>query len=71
MAKSQQTDDASMECEKIKWIQKYAERAFDSWQGCVHTIAVSEEYRQQLQLDLAQQYEDPLKRQFVEMTFTD
>ena len=40
-----------MGSEEAKWIQKYTDRAF----GCVHTIAVSEGYRHQLQLDYAQQ----------------
>jgi hypothetical protein len=60
-----------MECEKAKWVKKYADRAFDCWNGSVHTIALSEEYRHQLEADLAQQYDDPLKRQFIEMTWAD
>jgi hypothetical protein len=60
-----------MEHEKAKWIQKYADKAFDYWNGSAHTIALSEEYRHQLEDDLAQQYDDPLKRQFIEMTWPD
>jgi len=56
---------------KSKWIQKYADRAFDCWLGHPHTVVVSQQYRRQIETDLAQQYDDPLKRQFVELTWGD
>jgi hypothetical protein len=60
-----------MDNEKTKWVRKYTDRAFDCWQGRVHTIAISLQYRHQLEIDLSQHYDDPLKRQFVEMTWVD
>jgi hypothetical protein len=60
-----------MDYKKAKWVQKYADRAFDCWQDRVHTIAMSQQYRRQLEIDLAQHYDNPLRRQFVEMTWAD
>jgi len=60
-----------MDYEKAKWVQKYSDKAFDCWRGRVHTIAVSQQYHRQLETDLAQHYDDPLRRQFVEMTWAD
>ncbi len=59
-----------MEREKAKWVRKYTDRAFDCWQGRVHTIAISQQYRRQIEADLAEHYDNPLRRQFVEMTWT-
>jgi hypothetical protein len=55
-----------MESEKIKWIQKYAAMALDSWRSREHLVEVSKEYRLQLEIDLAKQYDDLLKRKFIE-----
>ena len=60
-----------MDCEKAKWVQKYSNRAFNCWRGRVHAIAISQQYRRQIKTDLAQHYDDPLRRQFVEMTWAD
>ena len=60
-----------MDYEKTKWVRKYTDRAFDCWQGRVHTIAISQQYRRQLEIDLEQHYDNPLRRQFVEMTWAD
>ena len=56
-----------MESKKTKWIQKYAEKALDFWCQNKHTLDISEDYRRQLEADLAKQYDDPLKREFAEM----
>ena len=58
-----------MESEKTKWVKKYAARALDSWRRREHAVAVSEEYRTQLESDLTKQYDDLLKRQFIEATW--
>jgi hypothetical protein len=55
-----------MESEKAKWIQKYATIALDSWHERSHLMEVSKEYRHQLEIDLAKQYDSLLKRQFIE-----
>jgi hypothetical protein len=57
--------------EKRKWIKKYTDKAFHCWRGRVHAIAISQQYRRQIEIDLAQQYDNPLKRQFVEKTWAD
>ncbi len=60
-----------MEREKKKWIKKYTDKAFNCWRGRVHTIGVSHQYRRQIEADLAEHYDDPLRRQFMEKTWAD
>ena len=54
---------------KAKWVQKYTDRAFACWRGHAHTVVVSQQYRRQLETDLAKHYDDPLKKDFVEKTW--
>ena len=58
-----------MESKKAKWVRKYAARALDSWRSREHAVEVSEEYRIQLESDLAKQYDNLLKRKFIEATW--
>ncbi|MHC5059464.1 MAG: hypothetical protein ACYTFK_00025 [Planctomycetota bacterium] len=58
-----------MEHEKRKWVKKYTDKAFDYWRGRGHAIGVSRKYRRQIEADLAEHYDDPLRRQFVEKTW--
>ena len=60
-----------MDYAKAKWVQKYTDRAFACWRGSAYTVSVSQQYRRQLESDLAKHYDDPLRRQFVEMTWAD
>lgn len=60
-----------MESEKTKWIQTQATRALDFWRHHEHTLKVSEDYRRQLEIDLDKQYDDPLKRKFMETLWVD
>jgi hypothetical protein len=60
-----------MDYEKAKWVQKYSDKAFDCWRGHAHTVVISQQYRRQIETELAQQYDDPLKREFVEKTWAD
>jgi hypothetical protein len=60
-----------MDYEKAKWVRKYSDRAFNCWRDRARAIAVSQQYRRQLKTDLSQHYDDPLRRQFVEMTWAD
>ena len=59
-------ETAVMENKKREWIRKYAAKAFDHWCSYEHHIAVSDDYRGKLEMDLAQHYDDPLAREFVE-----
>ena len=59
-----------MESKKSKWVQKYAAMALDSWRRREHTVKVSEEYRLQLEMDLEEQYDNLLKRKFIEAMWT-
>jgi hypothetical protein len=63
--------EMGVDYEKAKWVQKYTDRTFDCWRGRAHTVAVSQQYRRQIEAELAQQYDDPLKREFVETTWAD
>ncbi|HIJ70971.1 MAG TPA: hypothetical protein HPP87_06365 [Planctomycetes bacterium] len=58
-----------MDYAKAKWVRKYTERAFACWRGRTHTVSVSQQYRRQLETDLAKHYDDPLKKEFVEKTW--
>ena len=58
-----------MDYAKAKWVRKYTDRAFASWRGHAHTVAVSQQYRHQLETDLAKHYDDPLKKEVVEKTW--
>ena len=58
-----------MGTKKRKWIEKYATKALNSWQRREHAVKVSEEYRLQLEIDLAEQYDNLLKRKFIEATW--
>jgi len=56
----------TMTASKKRWVHKYAIRALDYWQGHTNQVSVSDEYRSQLEDDLSVQYDDPLKREFIE-----
>lgn len=58
-----------MNSEKKKWIKKYTGLALRMWRNHSHSFEVSDEYRQQLESDLATQYDDPLKRSFIEKSW--
>ena len=59
-------ENLGIESEKTKWIQKYAAMALNSWHSREHLLEVSEEYRLQLEIDMATQYDNLLKRKFIE-----
>ncbi|HPD48703.1 MAG TPA: hypothetical protein P5279_09705 [Anaerohalosphaeraceae bacterium] len=59
-----------MQDEKQQWIRKYARIALQSWRNSNHPFEVSNEYLRQLEIDLARHYDDPLKRQFIEATWS-
>ena len=55
---------------KREWIKKYARIALKSWRNSNHPFEISSEYVRQLEMDLARQYDDPLKRQFIETAWS-
>ena len=55
-----------MHDEKQQWISKYARIALKSWRNSNHPVDASNEYLRQLEIDLARQYDDPLKKRFIE-----
>lgn len=63
--------ESKTEDQKTEWVQKYAEKALHFWHGHEYGRLVSDEYINQLQDDLSEQYEDPVKREFVEMLWVE
>ncbi len=63
--------ESAMEDHKTEWVQKYAEIALQFWHGHEYGRLVSDEYLNQLEEDLSEQYEDPVKREFVEMLWVE
>ncbi len=62
---------SAMEDHKTEWVQKYAEMALHFWHGHEYGDLVSDEYLTKLEEDLSEQYEDPVKREFVEMLWVE
>ncbi len=60
-----------MEDQKTEWVQKYAEMALHFWHGHEYGQLVSDDYLAKLEEDLSEQYEDPVKREFVEMLWVE
>ena len=54
---------------KEEWIQHYAERMLKLWLMWQTRLGVARDYVEQLKADLAELYEEPLKRMFIETTY--
>jgi len=54
---------------KEEWIQHYADRMLKLWQVWQTRLGVARGYVEQLKADLAELYEEPLKRMFIETTY--
>jgi hypothetical protein len=54
---------------KEEWIQHYANRMLTLWLKWQTRLGVAWEYMEQLKVDLAELYEEPLKRMFIETTY--
>ena len=54
---------------KEDWIQHYADRMLGLWQAWQTRLGVARDYLEQLKADLAELYEEPLKRMFIEATY--
>jgi len=51
------------------WIQRYSARMLKSWLRWQTSLGVARDYVEQLQQDLADYYDEPLKKTFIEMTY--
>ncbi len=51
---------------KTEWAKEYARRALRRWRRQNALLEVSGEYVRQIEDDLMVQYDDPLKRAFIE-----
>lgn len=54
---------------KEEWIQHYADRMITLWLKWQTRLGVAWDYVEQLKTDLAELYEEPLKRMFIEATY--
>lgn len=54
---------------KEEWIQYYADRMLGLWQVWQTRLGIARSYVEKLKLDLAELYEEPLKRMFIEATY--
>jgi hypothetical protein len=54
---------------KKKWIQKYSRRLLRLWLGWPSPLGVASTYAEHIKKDLAEFYEDPLKKKFIETTY--
>ena len=54
---------------KKKWIQLYAGRMIKFWSGWASPLGISRDYLAYLADSLAQFYDEPLKRAFIERTY--
>lgn len=54
---------------KEEWIQHYADRMLTLWLKWQTRLGVTWDYVEQLKTDLAELYEDPLKKLFIEATY--
>lgn len=57
------------ENKKKRWIERYAELIFKSWQSWQSPLGVASGYRVQICRDLSEYYDDPMKRSFIEMSY--
>jgi hypothetical protein len=55
--------------EREKWTQKYAVRILKVWLRWETPLGVAGAYISKIKGDLAEFYEDPLKRLFIEATY--
>ena len=54
---------------KDKWLQKYSHQLLRFWLQRQTPFGVACDYTAQIEEDLAEFYEDPLKRKFIETTY--
>ena len=61
--------NVELDTEKEQWLQQYSDRLLKLWHQWQTPLGVACSYAQQIRTDLAEFYEDPLKRRFIENTY--
>ena len=64
-----QEANADSEIKKRTWLEKYSRRLLDQWLRWQTPLGITYAYADQIREDLAEFYEDPLKRMFIEATY--
>ena len=67
---SPQRTNTDSEIKRQKWLQKYSHRLLGQWLQWQTPLGVTYAYAEQIREDLAEFYEDPLKRMFIEATYS-
>jgi hypothetical protein len=60
---------SKLETSKEKWIRHYAIRMLKLWLQWQTELGISHDYLRMLRKDLAEFYEQPLKKMFIETTY--
>jgi len=55
---------------KRQWLQKYSLKLLKSWLQWQTPLGIASAYAEHIKEDLADFYEDPLKRMFIEATYS-
>ena len=66
---SPQKNNTEPDIAKKKWIQKYSRRLLKLWLGRQTPFGVAGTYAEHIKEDLAEFYENPLKKKFIETTY--
>lgn len=64
-----QETHADSEIKKQQWLQEYAHRLLGQWLHWQTPLGVARAYAERIKAELADFYEDPLKRTFIEATY--
>jgi len=67
---SPQNKNNDSEIKKQKWLQKYSLHLLDQWFQWQTPLGITYAYTKQIREDLVEFYEDPLKRMFIEATYS-
>ena len=54
---------------KLKWLQKYSHRLLGQWHQWQTLLGIDSAYADKIREDLAEFYDDPLKKTFIESTY--
>ena len=63
------TRSKNTEPSKAEWIQQHAERIHTLWFQWQTPLGIAYKYVEQIKKDLEKFYDDPLKRNFIEVTY--
>jgi len=64
-----QKNTAESDIARKNWIQKYSRRLLRLWLCRQTPLGVAGTYAEHIKKDLAEFYEDPLKKKFIETTY--